>query len=153
MTSTHGSLSPSAADDRRIVDLTESEALDLLAAAPFGRVVFTLRALPMIRTVNHVVDDDEIVIRTRLGAPVTAALSDLESDTTVVAYQVDDIDAARRLGWSVVATGIARPVTDPARLDRLRETLVPWVDREMNLVIAIRPEIVTGIRLTDNSPG
>jgi hypothetical protein len=146
------SLSPSAGDDRRIVDLTESEALDLLAAAPFGRVVFTLRALPMIRTVNHLVDDDEIVIRTRLGAPVTAALADLASEETVVAYQVDDIDASRRLGWSVVATGVARPVTDPARLERLRQTLVPWVDREMNLVIAIRPEIVTGIRLVDNSP-
>ena len=135
--------------DRHLLDLTESEALALLVQAPFGRVVFTDRALPMIRTVNHLVDDGEIVIRTRLETRVAAALQDLETDATVVAYQVDDIDASTRLGWSVVATGIARPITDPARISRYRETLRPWVNRDSDIVIGIQPQIITGIRLIE----
>jgi hypothetical protein len=104
--------------DRHIVDLGSDDALALLTGAPFGRVVFTHRALPMIRTVNHLVDNGEIVIRTRLGSSVTEALAGLTSDTTVVAYQADDIDAETRLGWSVVVTGIAQPIADPARIAR-----------------------------------
>lgn len=135
-------------DDRHIVDLSDSEALALLSAAPFGRIVFTHRALPMIRTVNHLVDDGEIVIRTRLGARVTAALADLDSEATVVAFQADELDSGARLGWSVVATGFARPITDPVRVARYEELLHPWVEQDMNLVIGIVPEIVSGIRIT-----
>lgn len=145
MTERDASGAPGA--DRQVVELDAAEAFALLAAAPFGRVVFARRALPMIRTVNHLVDGGEIVIRTRLGASVTKALADLASEETVVAYQVDDIDPATRLGWSVVATGIARPVTDPERITRYQQTLHPWVDRQMDTVIGIQPEIVTGVRL------
>jgi len=67
----------------------------------------------------------------------------------VVAYQVDDIDAVRRTGWSVMVTGLARTVTDPARVARYEQLLRPWVGRVMDTVVAIEPEIVTGIRLLE----
>ena len=65
----------------------------------------------------------------------------------MVAYEADHINPNYLLGWSVVVTGIARLVRDPAELARYREALTPWVDREMDQVIRIQPEVVTGFRL------
>jgi hypothetical protein len=141
---------------RRAVQLERAEAMDLLGSVSYGRVVFTLAALPAIRPVNHVIDDGEIVIRTRRLAAVSTALTtaltaagtglDAEPDL-VVAYEADLLDPESHLGWSVVVTGIATPVTDPARLARIDDRLRPWIDSEMDTAIAIAPEIVTGLRL------
>lgn len=137
---------------RVLEDLGRQEAMDLLASVTYGRLVFTLAALPAIRPVNHVVDDGEIVIRTRRLAGISTALAasaaevDQQPDL-VVAYEADVLDPDVRLGWSVVVTGIAVPVVDPARLARIDARLHPWVDSVMDSAIAIRPEIVTGMRL------
>lgn len=140
-----------AVDDspRSLVTLDPAEALALLAGIAYGRLVFTDRALPAIRPVNHLVDDGEIIIRTRLQSKASAAISHRTSGQIVVAYEADDIDPLHRTGWSVVATGIARPVTDPDRIARYEAMLKPWVDRVMDAVVAIRPEIITGFRLTE----
>jgi hypothetical protein len=136
---------------RSVEVLTREEAMDLLASAPFGRVVFTLAALPAIRPVNHVVDDGEVVIRTRRLAGISTALADhaedLDQPDLVVAYEADLLDPVERTGWSVVVTGIARPITDPERLARIGGCLQPWVDSMMDTAIAITPEIVHGVRL------
>jgi Pyridoxamine 5'-phosphate oxidase len=65
----------------------------------------------------------------------------------VVAYEADDLDPQRRLGWSVVVTGLATTVTEPERVARYSQQLRPWVNKVMDTVIAIEPEIVTGIRI------
>ncbi len=137
---------PHAAGTRGAVDLTRDEAMRLLAGVPFGRVVYTREALPAIRPVNHVVVDDEIVIvRTRLTTRLT---STVRADThVVVAYEADEIDPVRRAGWSVVVTGIARPVTDPDRLARYERLLRPWVGGDPDSAIATEPTLVTGVRL------
>jgi len=136
---------------RSAIELDRAEALDLLASVTYGRVVFTVAALPAIRPVNHVVDDGEIVIRTRRLTGLSTALSNaMESDQRpdlVVAYEADQLDPVERVGWSVVVTGIAVPIIDPARLARLAGRLQPWVDSEMDAAIAITPDIVTGLRL------
>ncbi|WP_067822720.1 pyridoxamine 5'-phosphate oxidase family protein [Nocardia inohanensis] len=134
------------AEARDMVDLSRSEALRLLAGVPFGRVVFTRDALPAIRPVNHLVDDGEIIIvRTRLTSRLTSAV---RAEThVVVAYEADEIDAVTQLGWSVVVTGIARPVTDPVRKAVYEARLRPWVSGAMDTVIAIEPTLVTGVRL------
>jgi hypothetical protein len=97
--------------------------------------------------VNHFVDDGEIIIRTRLSAKITTAVSPPRH--TVVAYEADDLDPIRRPGWSVVATGLVRPITDPARIADYERVLHPWVGMVMDTVISIRPEIVTGFRLVE----
>jgi len=131
---------------RRLTPLLPAEALTLLASVPFGRVVFTQNALPAIRPVNHLLDRGRIIVRTRLGAKV-ATTADAFTPT-VVAYEADQLDPIRRLGWSVVVTGYARQITDPAETTRLHAALTPWVDMTMDTVIAIEPELVTGFRLT-----
>ncbi|MFE4462704.1 pyridoxamine 5'-phosphate oxidase family protein [Nocardia tengchongensis] len=133
-------------DPRATVPMGREEALRLLASVPFGRVIFTRDALPAVRPVNHLVEDGEIVIvRTRLTSRLTSTVR--ADSNVVVAYEADDIDPVEQLGWSVVVTGIARPVTDPERVARYEALLRPWVDGMMDSIVAIEPTLVTGVRL------
>src|SRR6516165_1597587 len=50
--------------------LDEAAAMRLLASVDYGRVVFSLRSLPAIRPVNHLVDEGRIIIRTRLTSAI-----------------------------------------------------------------------------------
>jgi nitroimidazol reductase NimA-like FMN-containing flavoprotein (pyridoxamine 5'-phosphate oxidase superfamily) len=131
---------------RRSVELDRAEALGLLASVSYGRVVFTLDALPAIRPVNHLLDDGEIIIRTRLSSKLTSAVD----PGTVVAYEVDQLDPLRRVGWSVVVTGNARPITDPDRLARYERQLEPWVDMVMDVAIGIETQLVSGVRFVES---
>ncbi|WP_216916667.1 pyridoxamine 5'-phosphate oxidase family protein [Nocardia noduli] len=141
----------SAADEGRAVhQLDRAESLRLLASVPVGRVVFTRNALPAIRPVNHLVEPNgKIIVRTRFAASLTTALRG--NSGLVVAYEADEIDPARRIGWSVVVTGIARPVTDAERVAKFERLLRPWVDNITDTVIEIDPTIVRGIRLVEKS--
>ena len=133
------------AGQRQLTELDRAEALRLLGSVSLGRIVFTHRAMPAVRPVNHILDSTGIVIRSHSGAAIIS-----EADTArgaVVAYEADNINPNYLLGWSVVVTGIARLVRDPGELARYQEALVPWVDREMDQVIRIQPEVVTGFRL------
>jgi nitroimidazol reductase NimA-like FMN-containing flavoprotein (pyridoxamine 5'-phosphate oxidase superfamily) len=129
---------------RQTLELTPAECWDLLRGTSLGRVVFTMHAMPAIRPVNHLIDGRTIVIRSHLGSAITGHAS---RDGAVVCYEADDIDPERHTGWSVIATGIARLVTDPGAVGRYQRSLEPWVARPMDQVIAITPETVTGIRL------
>jgi hypothetical protein len=127
------------------VGLTDLECWKLLASVPFGRVVFSQYAMPAIRVVNHIVDDHVIIVRSHLGAAIVGHAA--VDGGAVVCYEADDLHPARQTGWSVVVTGVARPVCDPDACARYSRLLVPWVPGDMDHVIAIEPGIVTGRRL------
>jgi hypothetical protein len=114
-----------------------------------GDHIMSDQALPAIRPVNHVVDDGEIIIRTRLSSKVARAVWEHAPAGRVIAYQADGLDPMTRLGWSVAATGTAHPVTDPERIARYEQLLRPWANQVMDTVLGIRPEIITGYRLVD----
>jgi nitroimidazol reductase NimA-like FMN-containing flavoprotein (pyridoxamine 5'-phosphate oxidase superfamily) len=130
--------------ERELAELPKDEALRLLASVPFGRVVFTARALPAVRPVNHLVDGNRIIIRTSLGSALSA---DVDGTGTVVAYEADEIDPVTRQGWSVVVVGRAVPVTDGALSAHYRQALQPWAAGQRDEVIAISTDMVTGYRL------
>lgn len=132
----------------RLSALSAETCMSLLASVPVGRVVFTERALPAIRPVNHVVDDGNVIIRTDLGTAVGAAAG----RGTVVAYEADVIDADTRTGWTVVVTGVAQVVTEPHDVARYLDLLHPWVDGERNHLIRIPPDLVTGYELVAGNP-
>jgi hypothetical protein len=136
---------------REVVKLDRAEAMRLLASVGYGRVVFTQDALPAIRPVNHLVDEGQVILRTRVTAPVSAAVRSGANSPVVVAYEADDLDAERRTGWSVVVTGLATTISDPDRIARYEQLLQPWVNMTMDTVIAIDPEIVTGIRIVNGT--
>ncbi|MFF3966203.1 pyridoxamine 5'-phosphate oxidase family protein [Streptomyces griseorubiginosus] len=146
-----GNAQPIPFEPRRSTGIDSVEALRLLGSVSFGRIVFTQQALPTIRPVNHVLADGDIVIRTHAGAALTARTRQARDLGVVVAYEADDIDPDTHLGWSVVVTGYARLITDPEELARYQGLLRPWAEQTMDYAVRIRPDLVTGIRLT--APG
>jgi nitroimidazol reductase NimA-like FMN-containing flavoprotein (pyridoxamine 5'-phosphate oxidase superfamily) len=139
---------PPAAGPRQSVELDSAEALKLLGSVSLGRIVFTQHALPTIRPVNHVLDDGDIIIRIHEGAALTARTRHAGGEGVVVAYEADTIDPDTHLGWSVVVTGYAHLVTDADEAARYRAVLRPWTNQAMDYTVRIRPDLVTGIRLT-----
>ncbi|QSB13208.1 pyridoxamine 5'-phosphate oxidase family protein [Natronosporangium hydrolyticum] len=130
-------------EPRAMRQLSRQEALRRLGSAPMGRLVFTDRALPAIRPVNHLLDGEQVIIRSQAGAAISVAAE----RGVVVAYQADAIDPVAHLGWSVVVTGVARIVADPVAAGHYRSRLRPWVDREMDRVITVGADLVTGFVL------
>ncbi|MDH2387932.1 pyridoxamine 5'-phosphate oxidase family protein [Streptomyces sp. HNM0663] len=129
--------------------LDRAEALRLLGSVSLGRIVFTERALPAVRPVNHVMDGGDIIVRLHDGASLAAIVAPTNASGVVVAYEADVIDPVSHLGWSVVVTGYARRVTDEGLLARYAEQLIPWAAcPPMNGALRIRPDLVTGARLT-----
>jgi hypothetical protein len=130
---------------RRMEGLSRDESLRLLATIPVGRVVFTHLALPAIRLVYHMVEDDQIVIRAHLGAAITAVTG--PQGGTVVAYQADMIDTDEHLGWSVIVVGRARRLPDTGDDTHYRQALRPWAVGVPDDIIAIQADVVDGHRL------
>ena len=128
--------------------LTREDALWLMSGVPVGRVVYTAGGLPAVTPVNFALVDGTIVIRTVADSRLATAIKD-----SVVAFQVDEIDAASHTGWSVTAIGQATEVRDPGELARLTGLVHPWATGQRNQVIRIRADLVTGRRLVNSTDG
>ncbi|MDX3714721.1 pyridoxamine 5'-phosphate oxidase family protein [Streptomyces europaeiscabiei] len=125
-------------------ELGRQECVRRLAEVPVGRIVYTRQALPAVLPLNFSVDSDgAVVLRTSAASELVRAI-----DGAVVAFEVDDVDAVRHSGWSVVVTGEAVVVTDPAEIERLARTVpASWVPSPQEVFVRIRPELVTGREL------
>jgi len=126
-------------DDLELLD--EDVCRELLAGARVGRVGVSIGALPVILPVSCVVVDGDIVFATAPGTKLRAAVRN-----AVIAFQIDDIDTDARRGWSVLAVGACREVTDPDDVERLREKVEPFVGGLAHIV-RMTPELVTGRRI------
>ncbi|MFI6621414.1 pyridoxamine 5'-phosphate oxidase family protein [Streptomyces sp. NPDC050528] len=124
-----------------------AESLRLLGNVGPGRVLFTRNTLPAIGPVDHIPAVDDVIVRTHRGSAM-AAYGRGTGARTVLAYETDGIDAISHLSWSIVVTGSAHLVTDPAELDNSRGRLRPWADPLTDLAVHIHPEVITGLRLT-----
>lgn len=134
--------------DRNGLEILErEECLQLLKAATLGRLGVTFGALPTILPVNFRLVGEEIVFRTSIGTKLDAAACN-----AIVAFEVDDVDAMSHTGWSVVATGLAREITDQAELDALDPSSIPrWAPQDSHRVVAISTEMVSGRRLAPST--
>ncbi|MFE3219401.1 pyridoxamine 5'-phosphate oxidase family protein [Streptomyces antimycoticus] len=126
-------------DGFRVLD--RQECLRLLANVPVGRVVYTRQALPAVLPVSFSLDaDSSVLLRTSAGSGLVHAIGGV-----VVAFEADDFDTATRSGWSVVVTGRATVVTDPAQHERLsRVGPRSWVVTCDDVFVRIESEMVTG---------
>jgi nitroimidazol reductase NimA-like FMN-containing flavoprotein (pyridoxamine 5'-phosphate oxidase superfamily) len=123
--------------------LDRDECLRLLDGATLGRVAVTSAALPTVLPVNFRLAGDRIVFRTGEGTKLAAA-----TRNAVVAFEADDFDAERRTGWSVVVTGVARPVVDRDRLSALMDLGIPrWASGDEGRVVEVSLELVSGRRI------
>ncbi|MDX3241353.1 MULTISPECIES: pyridoxamine 5'-phosphate oxidase family protein [unclassified Streptomyces] len=125
-------------------ELDRMECLRLLAERPVGRIVYTRRALPAVLPVNFRLDSDgAVLVRASASSELVTAV-----DGAVVAFEADEVDAAAHSGWSVVVTGTATLVTDPAEHARLlRIGPSSWVPAPREVFVRIDPQLVTGREL------
>src|SRR5271163_1985820 len=130
-------------DGSALEQLSRDECLRLMASVSVGRIIYTRRALPAVELVNFALDHGDIIIRTDSGGKLAVAIQH-----SVVAFEVDRLDADQRAGWSVTAIGQSREVTDPADIARLRKmSLSSWALGMREYFIRISPEILNGRRL------
>jgi nitroimidazol reductase NimA-like FMN-containing flavoprotein (pyridoxamine 5'-phosphate oxidase superfamily) len=124
------------------------QCMRALSTRRVGRIALTHRALPVVFPVNYVLDGHSVVLRTDPGTALAAAREEV-----VVAFEVDDIDERRQVGWSVLVTGFMRELTevsDVLRADQL--DLVSWAGGARSHYVRITPARVTGRRLLPAPP-
>ncbi|MGJ5832382.1 pyridoxamine 5'-phosphate oxidase family protein [Streptomyces ossamyceticus] len=127
----------------RLVDLDPDECRALLSTHGVGRVAVSSARGPAVVPVNYEVVGDTIAFRT---APESVPAAAVGSE---VAFEVDHVDEAMSQGWSVLAVGTARVVTEPDEVRRLVEGAhsTPWAGGVREMWVAIRPTRVTGRRI------
>ncbi|MGV9559038.1 pyridoxamine 5'-phosphate oxidase family protein [Streptomyces sp. NPDC003401] len=124
--------------------LDRQECLRLLSEVPVGRVVYTRQALPAVLPINFSLDaDHSVLLRTAPDSDLVRAI-----DGVVIAFEADEFDAATQSGWSVVVTGRAAVVTDPAEHERLsRSGPVSWMPLSDGVFVRIDSEVISGREL------
>jgi hypothetical protein len=124
--------------------LEEAQCLALMATMLLGRIAFTEGALPAVQPVVFALADGEVFIPTHRGSAVAAA-----SRGAVVAFEVDEVDARARTGWTVTVVGASRLICDPAEVHHLDELGVPpWAPAGDHCYIGILAQLVRGRRIS-----
>ncbi|WP_432072762.1 pyridoxamine 5'-phosphate oxidase family protein [Streptomyces wuyuanensis] len=124
-------------------ELGAEDCRALLSTHGVGRVAVTTPDGPAVLPVNYEVVGDEIAFRTAPGSLPAAAVG------SEVAFEVDHLDETAGEGWSVLAVGPARHVTDTDAVRRLADGAhtKPWAGGEREMWVSIRPERLTGRRI------
>lgn len=127
--------------------LSPEDCWSLLRANEFGRLAYVDDGLPAIVPINYAVDGAQLVFRTAPGAKLSSILTHAH-----VAFEIDHIDDDAEVGCSVVVRGRACvvPADDELRLEQVR--LRPWLDADKPVIVAIRPDHVTGRRYNLRRP-
>ncbi|MER5865062.1 pyridoxamine 5'-phosphate oxidase family protein [Kitasatospora sp. NPDC002040] len=132
-----------------LIHLTAQECWDRLGSGGVGRIALAAEPGPTVLPVNYTVRSGSVLYRT---APHGAAAP---RPGTVVSFQVDRIDDSTSTGWSVLLTGPARPVEDPAEIQDLESQpgAEPWAGGNRPQWVRIRPDTLTGRRIGTVTPG
>lgn len=123
-----------------LTELSTEECYELLASRSVGRIAFVVDDSPVVLPVNHAVDGDDIVFRT---SPRTELGRQMIRGR--VAFEVDDFDEFNQSGWSVLFQGTVE--YDDSAVPWPEDKSRPWAEGVRNLVVRIRPRLVTGRRL------
>jgi hypothetical protein len=133
--------------DRRVEDtgleeLSQRECLRLARSCAVGRLAVVVAGRPLVFPVNFAFDGSVVVLRTDEGTKLSGARSGW------VAFECDAIDPMYHTGWSVLITGEAEEVHDPAEIARLERLPVsPWCEGPKSVWLRIRPRVITGRRI------
>jgi pyridoxamine 5'-phosphate oxidase-like protein/helix-turn-helix protein len=119
--------------------LTRAQCEAHLAGGGIGHFVFLAKERPIALPVNFRFVEGDIVFRTRTHGALAAA------NGSTVSFEVDHIDEAMSEGWSVLVTGRARLVEDPAELEQLSGLgIEPWPGGRREAVIRIETAELSG---------
>ena len=135
-------------DTPPLAPLSEAEAVALLATQEVGRLVYTRWALPAVTPVNFVLREGAVWFWTASTSSMWQGVRG-----SVVAFEVDQLDARTRSGWSVVVLGVAELVTDPAQIESaLLNGPEPWIADRKEHLIRIPLKQVSGRRIHPGEP-
>jgi len=119
--------------------LSSEECTAHLAGGGVGRFVFLAPQGPVALPVNFRFLDGDVIFRTRAEGVLAAAAG------STVSFEVDHIDEAMSEGWSVLITGRAQLVDDPAQLEQLAELgIEPWPGGHREAVIRVEAKAISG---------
>ena len=126
------------------LELSAEECLDRLRAGSIGRIAFLTPGGVRIVPVNYSVADKRIVVRTSPYSELASYASN-----SPAAFELDRIDEETRSGWSVVATGRLRQVTDREEIERIRRDAdpEPWAAGSRALYLCLHWRDLSGRRL------
>jgi nitroimidazol reductase NimA-like FMN-containing flavoprotein (pyridoxamine 5'-phosphate oxidase superfamily) len=107
-----------------------------------ARVAWNSGSGPVALPVNFVVHEGSVWVR-------TSAYSSLarEIDDTHIAVEVDEIDPATHLGWSVLVRGVAEVRYHPAEVPAVVREHHSWPAGPRPLWVQLTPYELTGRRL------
>ncbi|MEV0804522.1 pyridoxamine 5'-phosphate oxidase family protein [Kribbella sp. NPDC050281] len=130
--------------DRSLLEIVSNvDCLRLLRSIPLGRLVYTHAGLPAVRLVNFVLDDDTIVFSTGPGDKLRAA-----ERGDVVAFEADDVDLERHIGWTITAVGhLSVATADDTAALRAALPLRSWLPLDDPQVVRLAIESLHGRRL------
>jgi nitroimidazol reductase NimA-like FMN-containing flavoprotein (pyridoxamine 5'-phosphate oxidase superfamily) len=138
---------PGRAGPHPHLDVLSREECELhLAGGGVGRFVFLAPQGPVALPVNFRYLDGDVLFRTRPKGALAAAAG------TTVSVEVDRIDDAMSEGWSVLVTGRARLVDDPAELEHAADLgIEPWPGGHREALMRIETEEISGRRIRQGS--
>ena len=126
--------------------LDRDECLRLLATRRLGRVAVGVEGRsPLVRPVNYRFDpaSQSVVFLSGRGTKLTGLLR-----AHAVTFEVDEIDEAARVGWSVIVSGRSEEVVRPGDLAHIESLgLEAWVPRQEPHWFRVRTEMVSGRRI------
>ncbi len=129
-----------------LLALSPEECRDLLAKhrPRLGRLAFVDQDRPVVLPMNFVAHGDAIYFRTARGSKLTAALR-----VQLVAFELDHVNEVWEDGWSLLAFGRLRVVTDPDELEQVqRLPLQPWARGDKPYFLRLDIESLSGRRIT-----
>jgi nitroimidazol reductase NimA-like FMN-containing flavoprotein (pyridoxamine 5'-phosphate oxidase superfamily) len=134
---------PGRAGPHPHLDVLSREECELhLAGGGIGRFVFLAPQGPVALPVNFRYHDGDVLFRTRAQGALAAAAG------TTVSLEVDHIDEPMSEGWSVLVTGRAELVVDPAELEQFADLGIdPWPGGRRQALIRIETEAISGRRI------
>ena len=123
-------------------ELSPDECVALLSVGSVGRVGLCAADGPQIVPVNYVLDGKSIVFRTS----AYGLLGRHDWSSGVVAFEVDELEAATRSGRSVVVRGPAERIEDPDEMDAIAWTTdpSPWAGGLRRQYVRVRFSEMTG---------
>ncbi|WP_344588829.1 pyridoxamine 5'-phosphate oxidase family protein [Actinomadura vinacea] len=127
-------------------ELERAECLALIRPGGVGRVAFDDGEGPTVIPVNYTLDGEAVVFRTSLEGRLTHSLATAMTGAAVrIAFEVDDIDAERHEGWSVLLRGGGHLLPDHERPPAA--TVQPWPGGERPVYIRLAPQEISGRHL------
>jgi len=129
--------------------LDEEECFSLLQSGSIGRVAVAVGEIPAVFPVNYHAFNGDIYFFTAEGTKLDAAVRG-----AMITFQLDHFDLTYHHGWSVLAVGKATEIHETL----IRELAVyfplqPWAPGSRSHLVQIRPDFVSGRRITFGREG